>query len=148
MRRALIAVVVTAASLAAALAAGASTGAGTTKLVAQLRGSNERPAAPASTRGKVELRLTPSTGKVCWAFTLTKIDGTPLQAHIHKGGKGVSGPIVVPLAAHGKTYLRQACTTAKKSIVSAIVNHPSAYYVNVHNAKHPLGAMRGQLVRG
>ena len=147
MHKALIAVAAVTATLAASLAAGTATGAGTatTKLKAALRGANERPAAPASNRGRAELRLNAATGKVCWEFALAKIDGKPNQAHIHKGGKGVSGNVVVPL---GGTYRRQGCTTAAKALVRSIVNKPGAYYVNVHNAKHPAGAMRGQLVRG
>ena len=147
MRRALIAAAIVTASLAAALTAGTATGGGTAtmKLEATLRGANEKPSAPASNRGKAELRLNPTTGRVCWEFALTKIDGKPNQAHIHKGRKGVSGNVVVPL---GGTYKRQGCTSAAKALVRSIVNKPGAYYVNVHNAKHPAGAMRGQLVRG
>jgi len=111
MRRALIAMLAVAASLAAVLAAGAANTAGT-KLEASLRGSNERPVAPASNRGTVELRLTARTGKVCWEFKLRKVDGKPNQAHIHKGGKGVAGNVVVPL---GANYKRQGCTTASKA---------------------------------
>jgi hypothetical protein len=85
-----------------------------TKLEASLRGSNERPVAPASNRGTVELRLTARTGKVCWEFKLRKVDGKPNQAHIHKGGKGVAGNVVVPL---GANYKRQGCTTASKALV-------------------------------
>ena len=144
MRRALIAMLAVAASLAAVLAAGAANTAGT-KLEASLRGSNERPVAPASNRGTVELRLTARTGKVCWEFKLGKVDGKPNQAHIHKGGKGVAGNVVVPL---GANYKRQGCTTASKALVRAILKKPRAYYVNVHNVKHPAGAMRGQLARG
>ena len=141
MRRALIATLAVGGSLAAVLAAGAANTAGT-KLEASLRGSNERPVAPASNRGTVELRLTARTGKVCWEFKLSKVDGKPNQAHIHKGGKGVAGNVVVPL---GANYKRQGCTKAAPSLVKSIAAHPGAYYVNVHNAKHPLGAMRGQL---
>jgi hypothetical protein len=143
MRNALIAAGVAAASLAVAIAAGAATNAGTTKLEAKLRGANE--GAPASNRGRTEIRLTPSTGRVCWETTITKIDGKPNASHIHKGRKGVSGNVVVPL---GAGYKRQGCTTASKALVRAILRSPAAYYVNVHNAKHPAGAMRGQLTRG
>ena len=143
MRKALMATAVAAASLAAAFAAGAANNAATTKLEANLRGSNEN--APASNRGKTEIRLTPSTGKVCWETKLTKIDGKPNASHIHKGRRGISGNVVVPL---GAGYKRQGCTTAAKSLVKAIVKNPGSYYVNVHNAKHPAGAMRGQLTRG
>jgi CHRD domain len=142
MRKALTAAGVAAASLAVAIAAGAATTA-TTKLEANLRGANE--GAPASNRGKSEIRLTPSTGRVCWETTIAKIDGKPNASHIHKGRRGVSGNVVVPL---GAGYKRQGCTTASKALVRAIIRTPSAYYVNVHNAKHPAGAMRGQLTRG
>jgi hypothetical protein len=143
MRKALIAAGVAAASLVIAFAAGAATNAGTTKLEAKLRGANE--GAPASNRGKTELRLTPATGRVCWETTIAKIDGKANASHIHKGRRGVSGNVVVPL---GAGYKRQGCTRASKALVRAIIRSPGAYYVNVHNAKHPAGAMRGQLTRG
>ena len=146
MQRAVIATVIAGVSLLTALAGGAgATSAKTIKLAAVLRGTNERPTAPATNRGRVELRLNPATGKVCWEFRLSRIDGKPMQAHIHKGRRSVSGNIVVPL---GANYKRQGCTTAARAIVRAIVRRPGSYYVNVHNAKHPLGAMRGQLTRG
>jgi hypothetical protein len=146
MRRALIAVVIAGVSLVAVLAAvAAASTAKATKLEATLRGSNERPAAPATNRGRAEVRLTPSTGRVCWEFRIRKIDGKAMQAHIHKGRRGVSGNVVVPL---GASIARQGCTTASKATVRAIVRKPGSFYVNVHNAKHPLGALRGQLTRG
>jgi len=142
MRRTIIALVISALALVGVLAANAATAASTAKFEIALKGTNEKPAAPASNKGKVELTLNTATGKVCWDFKLTKIDGKPNQAHIHKGKAGVSGNVVVPL---GANYKRQGCTSAAKSLVKSIAGHPGAYYVNVHNAKHPLGAMRGQL---
>jgi CHRD domain len=141
MRRTLIAFVISALALVGVLAANAATTA-SVKFEVALKGNNEAPAAPGSNKGKVELTLNKATGKVCWEFKLAKIDGKPTQAHIHKGKAGVSGNVVVPL---GANYKRQGCTSAAKSLVKSIAGHPGAYYVNVHNAKHPLGAMRGQL---
>ena len=141
MRRTVTALVISALALVAVLAANAAATKTVTFEVA-LKGKNEAPAAPASNKGKVELKLNTATGKVCWEFKLGKIDGKPSQAHIHKGKAGVSGNVVVPL---GANYKRQGCTKAAPSLVKSIAGHPRAYYVNVHNAKHPLGAMRGQL---
>lgn len=140
MRKAVIGLVVSLLGLVAVLAASAATSA--TKFEIALKGSNESPAAPASNRGKVELTLNARTGKVCWEFKLARIDGKPNQAHIHKARRGVSGNVVVPL---GAGYKRQGCTTASKTLVKSILRNPAGFYVNVHNAKHPLGAMRGQL---
>jgi hypothetical protein len=142
LRRTLIALVISALALVGVLAANAAASAKTTKFEISLKGTNEKPAAAASNKGKVELTLNTATGKVCWEFKLAKIDGKPNQAHIHKGKAGVSGNVVVPL---GATYKRQGCTSAAKSLVRSIAGHPALYYVNVHNAKHPAGAMRGQL---
>ena len=119
-------------------------GSATVELDAKLKGSSEKPAAPASNTGRVELKLNAATGRVCWEFRVTKIDGKPNAAHIHKGGKSVSGPVKVPL---GTNYKRQGCTKAAKALVRAILAKPGTYYVNIHNAKHPAGAMRGQLAK-
>lgn len=140
MRRAIIGLGVSLLALVAVLVASAATSA--TKFEVALKGSNESPAAPASNKGTVELTLNAKTGKVCWDFKLGHIDGKPNQAHIHKGRRGVSGNVVVPL---GATYKREGCTTASKALVRSILRSPGGFYVNVHNAKHPLGAMRGQL---
>ena len=141
MRRTVTALVISALALVAVLAANAA-GTKTVTFEAALKGKNEAPAAPASNKGKVELKLNTATGKVCWEFKLAKIDGKPSQAHIHKGKAGVSGNVVVPL---GANYKRQGCTKAAPSLVKAIAGHLGAYYGHVHHAKLPLGAMRGQL---
>lgn len=117
--------------------AGAASG---NKLSAQLRGGNERPRAAAANRGSVEITLKAS--KVCWEFKIAKIDGSPTAAHIHKGRAGAAGPVFVPL---GGAFKRQGCTTATGAQIKAIRANPAGFYVNIHNAKHPAGAMRGQL---
>src|SRR5438270_5942628 len=122
------------------VAAGVAGAKGGKHLTAQLRGANERPAAAATNRGRVEIRLNAATGKVCWDFTIAKIDGKANAAHIHKGAPGVAGPVFVPL---GTTFKRQGCTTAAKAQISAIAAQPGAYYVNVHDGAHPARAMRG-----
>jgi CHRD domain len=143
MRKRFLVVAVLAAALGMSLAlAAVATAKGGGHLTAQLRGTNEVPAAPASNRGRAEIRLNAATGKVCWDFTITKIDGSGNAAHIHKGRPGASGPVYIPL---GTTFKRQGCTSAPKAKIRAVAAHPSAFYVNIHNAKHPAGAMRGQL---
>jgi hypothetical protein len=64
-------------------------------------------------------------------------------AHIHDDDFGVPGGVVT-LKAPTKGA-SGGCTTVGRSLVQDIADNPSGYYVNVHNADFPAGAVRGQL---
>lgn len=68
-------------------------------------------------------------------------------AHVHVGPAGVPGGVVIPLSVVNAT---SGSTTAcienvNAGLLKAIIQNPSGYYVNVHNALRPAGAIRGQL---
>ena len=112
---------------------------------AKLLGKNEVPKGSPTGSGLAVVHLNASAGTVCWSFSkVVKID-KPTAAHIHKGKPGTSGPIVVPF---GGAYKAKGCTKAPKKLITAIEEHPAAYYVNIHTAKYPGGAIRGSLVEG
>ena len=108
-------------------------------LHATLTGKAEKPKGDPDGSGTAEIKITGT--KVCWEFKLAKVQ-TIVAAHIHKGGPGVAGPVVVPF---GKTFKSKGCTTTTAALAAAITKSPGSYYVNVHNAKYPGGALRGQL---
>lgn len=108
-------------------------------LHATLTGKVEVPKGDPNGSGSAEIKITGS--KVCWEIKTAKV-GKIVAAHIHKGGPGVAGPVVVPF---GKIYKSKGCFNSTAAIVSGIEKNPSAYYVNVHNATYPGGALRGQL---
>ena len=112
----------------------------------KLKGSTEVPAKgdPDGT-GLVVVTFSTTKGTACWKFKgVTKI-GKATAAHIHKGRKGVAGPVTIPF---GATYKASGCAKAAKKVIEAIETNPNNYYVNIHNAKYPGGALRGQLVVG
>jgi uncharacterized protein (DUF2147 family) len=108
-------------------------------LHATMSGKVEVPKGDPDGTGTAEIKITGK--KVCWELRTAKI-GKPNAAHIHKGKAGVAGPVVVPL---GATYKAKGCTTTSMANATAISAKPGNYYVNVHNAKYPGGAVRGQL---
>jgi hypothetical protein len=73
--------------------------------------------------------------------------GKPTAAHIHKAASGVAGPIVVTLPTPIFNSSND-CTQIDPALYDDIAASPSAYYVNVHTADLPGGAVRGQLARG
>jgi hypothetical protein len=137
MRAALVVLLTVLSLLASTALAGAAT-----TLHATLSGKKEVPRAGNGT-GTARLTLDAKKGRICFRIKLKHV-GTVMAGHIHKGGKKVAGPITVPLFASA-TRQPKGCTSASKATIRAIIRKPGAYYVNVHTAKFPAGAARGQL---
>jgi hypothetical protein len=108
----------------------------------QLVGANEAPVTgdPDAT-GTAQVWINPGLGSVCWSITVANVE--PIgAAHIHRAGVGSPGAVVVPLNPY-----TGGCATIKRELALEILQDPSAFYVNVHNATYPGGAARGQLSR-
>ena len=116
------------------------------KIKANLTGAAEVPGpGDPNGGGTVQITLNPDKNEVCYDLTLTKVDEAT-AAHIHEGAVGKDGPVKVGLDAP-KGGSAKGCKTAEAAVVKDIMANPANYYVNVHNAAHPKGAVRGQLVK-
>lgn len=93
--------------------------------------------------GTATLRLNPGQGEICYELDVAGI-APARAAHIHVGTADVAGPVVVHLAAP-TSGSSSACAAADRDLIRAIIQNPEQYYVNVHNAEFPAGALRGQL---
>lgn len=108
------------------------------RLGAVLVGGNEVPG-PGDNDGFGLADVRVAGGEVCWRVTVTGVDPITM-AHVHAGPRGVAGPVVVPLDPY-----QQGCADAGRRLSRFLRQHPSQFYVNLHNEAFPAGAVRGQL---
>jgi CHRD domain len=120
----------------------ASAFAATKTINVSMSGKAETPKGDPNGKGTAKITLNTSTGRVCFTLTWSGI-GKPVASHIHKGKKGVAGPVVIPF--FGGAPKHSGCVKASKSLVAKIAKNPAGYYVNLHTAAFPAGAVRGQL---
>ncbi len=94
---------------------------------------------------------------ICYGFTARGLD-SPMVVHIHKGVVGQNGPPVigfnnVPKDATGVPSGDPGASAGCKTVTDPseldalrrIRKNPHNYYVNIHTASFPNGAIRGQL---
>ena len=77
----------------------------------------------------------------------------PTASHVHSGSAGQNGGIAVDFEAAfsdagGGSWVASGSVVASTGTIASILDDPSAFYVNVHNADHPGGAVRGQVLGG
>ena len=120
--------------------------AGGRPLEASLTGAAEVPG-PGDPDGSGEafLTLNQGQGEICFQLSVSDI-APATAAHIHRGAEGVPGPVVVGLAPP-TTGFSSGCVSVDRDLVKEIRHNPAGFYVNVHNAPFPAGAIRGQLGR-
>ena len=93
--------------------------------------------------GTATITLNPGKGEVCYELMVDKI-ATANAAHIHSGAVDKAGPPILTLKAPANGSSKE-CTTLERDKIMDIIKNPASYYVNVHNAEFPDGAVRGQL---
>lgn len=103
-------------------------------------------------------------GVLCYNLQVKRIGeldqapGNGRAAHIHKAKAGVNGSVVATLAwpqggqaadclnaVTQQARFNNVGIDAAKAVIADILANPEDYYVNVHNAEFPAGAVRGQL---
>ena len=131
------------ATIAVGDAAPASADVGFRALGTTLTGAEEIPAADPDGVGAAGVLVNVRRGRVCYTLAVKDIAPATL-AHIHEAPAGVNGGIVVHLIAPTNGF-SAACTPVDPALAAKIANSPENYYVNVHNADFPGGAVRGQL---
>ncbi len=118
--------------------------AGGRPLSATLTGAAETPV-PGDSDGSGEafVTLNPGLREVCFQLSVSDI-APATAAHIHKAPEGTPGPVVVGLTSPTDGF-SSGCVNADFDLILDIIQNPSEYYVNVHNAEFPAGTVRGQL---
>jgi hypothetical protein len=118
----------------------------------RLSGANEVPSGDADGIGWARVSVRPDDGTVCYAIKVKRLDAIT-AAHIHLGAAGTNGGVVVDLAiltadntVTGNSTLYSDCIEGlDATLLTLIKENRAGYYLNVHTAAFPDGAIRGQL---
>ena len=113
---------------------------------AELTGANEAHRGDPDGSGSADISFADELTRVCWDLNDLEGLGPITGAHIHRGGPGVDGPVVLPLKQATEGGWR-GCSNETGWVQRAFDEGLSNYYVNVHTAEYPNGAIRGQLQR-
>ena len=113
---------------------------------ATLTGAQEVGGGDRDGAGRAEISISDNFGQICYDLNDIRGIGPITAAHIHRGAPGVNGPPVFTLKRANEGGYK-GCSDSAEWTQDRIENNPSAFYVNVHTAEYPNGAIRGQLRR-
>ena len=116
------------------------------KLQTSLTGAAETPGpGDPDGSGTASVVVNPGQARICYELTVANIDAAS-AAHIHEAPVGANGPVRVSLAPPNDGD-SSGCVDVSRELALEILKRPADYYVNIHNAAFPSGAIRGQLAK-
>jgi hypothetical protein len=95
---------------------------------------------PPGAKGTAKVVADQEAQSVCYQLTYEG-PGQMSAAHIHRGEKGMTGPVTIPLD------INADCVKPNPAEIKALVDWPDGYYVEIHTVAYQQnGAVRGQTV--
>jgi CHRD domain len=95
---------------------------------------------PPGAKGTARVVADQDARTVCYKLTYEG-PGQMSAAHIHRGEKGMNGPVTIPLD------INADCVNPAPAEIKALVDWPDGYYVEIHTVAYQQnGAVRGQTV--
>jgi hypothetical protein len=104
--------------------------------------------------GVAVLRVDSDADVVCYTIVVRNISA-PTEPAPGLGSAHVHGPLpatgiaidldAVFMAAGATTFIASDCVGASGATIDAVLANPELFYVNVHNAQFPAGAVQGSL---
>lgn len=113
---------------------------------ANLTGAQEVGGGDPDGSAQAEVTIADNFDQVCWSVHDVRNIGPVTAAHIHVGARGVNGPPVFTLTKSNEGSWK-GCSEGAEWKQDRIQGNPEAFYVNLHTAEYPNGAIRGQLSR-
>jgi len=118
----------------------------TTTYQANLTGAQEVGGGDPDGSARAEVSVAKNLDRVCYNVHDIQGIGAVAAAHIHQGEMGKNGPPVITLTQAPEGGFK-GCTDAPEWLQDAMKANFTGYYVNLHTAAYPNGAIRGQLGR-
>lgn len=98
--------------------------------------------------GTALITINVGQGQVCWQTAVSDVALPATASHIHHAAEGIRGDIVIVLSPPDAAGVAVGCRSGvDPALLRDILQHPDAYYVNVHTTEFPAGAVRSQLDR-
>lgn len=113
--------------------------------MATLSGANEPSGGDEDGTGQFHANVDADAGEFCFSLVVDKI-GEVTGAHVHEGAAGKEGKVL--LTVYDTMPGEEECLAPDPEVLAKMLAKPQNYYVNVHTAAYPKGAVRAQLSLG
>ena len=114
------------------------------KLAATLAGAGEESGGDPDGAGTFSVDADAALGDFCYTLNLTKV-GKVTGAHVQLNAVEPDPQPLIKLDVTGASS--DECIAVEPKVLEPIVANPGSYYISVHTADFPKGAVRGTLSR-